>query len=109
MGQEHVAGDKVGSHVRLFRLIGRVPRLIVPDNLKSGVNRTSFYNPEINRSFGIVASYYGVGVLPARPKRPKDSRRSRTVFVSLSPASLDACAIRPSSRWPRTMRPSLRL
>jgi transposase len=29
--------DWIGSHVRLFRRIGGVPRLLVPDNLKSAV------------------------------------------------------------------------
>jgi NitT/TauT family transport system permease protein len=29
-----------------------VPRLAVPDNLKSGVHKASFYDPEINRSYG---------------------------------------------------------
>ncbi|MGN7712643.1 IS21 family transposase [Agrobacterium radiobacter] len=67
--------DWIGSHVRLFRFIGGVPRLIVPDDLKSGVNRASFYDPEINRSYGMMASHYGIGVLPARPKRPKDKSK----------------------------------
>lgn len=67
--------DWIGSHVRMFRFFDGVPRLIVPDNLKSGVNRSSFYDPEINRSFGRMASHYGVGVLPARPKRPKDKAK----------------------------------
>lgn len=31
--------DWIGSHVRMFRFFDGVPRLIVPDNLKSGVNR----------------------------------------------------------------------
>ncbi|MER8608963.1 IS21 family transposase, partial [Mesorhizobium sp. M1233] len=39
--------DWIGSHVRMFRFFDGVPRLIVPDNLKSGVNRSSFYDPEI--------------------------------------------------------------
>lgn len=52
-----------------------MPRLIVPDNLKSGVNRASFYDPEINRSYGVMAAHYGVGVLPARPQRPKDKAK----------------------------------
>ncbi|WP_346269418.1 IS21 family transposase, partial [Rhizobium wenxiniae] len=64
--------DWIGSHVRMFAFFGGVPRLIVPDNLKSGVNKASFYDPEINRSYGTMAAYYGIGVLPARPKRPKD-------------------------------------
>jgi transposase len=64
--------DWIGAHVRMFNFFGGVSRLIVPDNLKSGVNHASFYDSEINRSYGMMASHYGVGVLPARPRRPKD-------------------------------------
>jgi transposase len=67
--------DWIGAHVRMFRSFEGVPRLIVPDNLKSGVNRASFYDPEINRSYGMMASHYGVGILPARPRRPKDKAK----------------------------------
>ncbi|SCB50976.1 Transposase [Rhizobium lusitanum] len=67
--------DWIGSHVRMFHFFGGVPRLIVPDNLKSGVNHASFYDPEINRSYGMMASHYGVGVLPARPKKPRDKSK----------------------------------
>ena len=44
--------DWIGAHVRMFRFFGGVPRLVVPDNLKSGVHKASFYDPEINRSYG---------------------------------------------------------
>lgn len=64
--------DWIGSHVRLFRHIGGVTRLIVPDNLKSGVNKASFYDPEINRSYGRMTAHYDIGVVPARPKKPRD-------------------------------------
>jgi transposase len=30
--------DWIGAHVRMFRFLGGVPRLLVPDNLKSGIN-----------------------------------------------------------------------
>ena len=36
------------------------------------VNRASFYDPEINRSYGMMASHNDIGILPARPKRPKE-------------------------------------
>src|SRR5437868_11594927 len=49
--------------------------LLVPDNLKSGVNKASFYDPEINRSYGMMATHYGVGVLPARPRKPRDKAK----------------------------------
>jgi transposase len=96
--------DWIGAHVRMFRSFGGVPRLIVPDNLKSGVNKPSFYDPEINRSYGRMASHYGVGVLPARPYRPRDKakvesgvrfaqtyilgRLRRQTFFSLAEANL---------------------
>jgi transposase len=64
--------DWIGAHVRMFRFFGSAPRLLVPDNLKSGVNKSSFYDPEINRRYGKLAAYYNVGVVPARPRKPKD-------------------------------------
>jgi transposase len=67
--------DWIEAHVRMFRFFGGVPRLVVPDNLKSGVNKASFYDPEINRSYGMMAAHYGVGVLPARPRRPRDKAK----------------------------------
>jgi len=67
--------DWIEAHVRMFRFFGGVPRLLVPDNLKSGVNKASFYDPEINRSYGMMATHYGVGVLPARPRKPRDKAK----------------------------------
>jgi transposase len=67
--------DWIGAHVRMFRWFGGVPRLVVPDNLKAGVNKASFYDPEINRSYGMMAGHYGVGILPARPRRPRDKAK----------------------------------
>ena len=67
--------DWTGAHVRMFRFFGGAPKLLVPDNLKSGVNKASFYDPEINRTYGALAAYYGVGVLPARPYEPRDKAK----------------------------------
>ena len=67
--------DWTGAHVRMFRFFGGVPRLLVPDNLKSGVNKASFYDPEINRTYGAMAAHYSVGILPARPYKPRDKAK----------------------------------
>src|SRR4051812_9735336 len=67
--------DWIGAHVRMFRFFGGVPRLVVLDNLKSGVHKASFYDPEINRSYAMMAAHYGVAVLPARPYRPRDKAK----------------------------------
>lgn len=51
---------------------------------------------------GVKAVWHcGVGVLPARPRRQKTRRRSRTGSVSPRPAFSADCGGRPSSRWPR--------
>lgn len=67
--------DWIEAHVRMLRFVSGVPRLVVPDNLKSGVHKASFYDPEINRSYAMMAAHYGVGILPARPYRSRDKAK----------------------------------
>lgn len=55
-----------------MQYIGGVPRLIVPDNLKSAVNRPDRYEPQINETFQDFARHYGCAVIPARVRKPKD-------------------------------------
>ena len=66
--------DWIGAHVRMFRFFGGAPKLLVPDNLKSGVSKPSFYDPEITRTYGAMAAY-SVGILPARPGKPRDKAK----------------------------------
>jgi len=64
--------DWTGSHVRTFSYFGAVPHCIVPDNLLSGVTRTCRYEPGINATYQEMASHYGVAVIPARVRKPRD-------------------------------------
>jgi len=63
------------SHVRAFEYYERAPHIVVPDNLKAGVNRACFYEPEINRSYLDLAEHYGCAVIPARPYKAKDKAK----------------------------------
>jgi transposase len=65
----------IGSHQRALAFFGGVPKAIVPDNLKSGVTSACRYEPGLNRSYQDFAEHYGVAVIPARPKRPKDKSK----------------------------------
>ncbi len=67
--------DWIGAHVNMFNFMGGSTRLLVPDNLKSAVNKASFYDPEINRTYGRMAEHYGIGILPARPYKPRDKAK----------------------------------
>jgi transposase len=56
----------------MLRFFGSPPGLLIPDNLQSGVNKPSFHDPEIDRSDAKMAAHDNVGVVPARPRKPKD-------------------------------------
>jgi transposase len=59
-------------HVAAFGFFGGVPARLVPDNLKTGVDRPDLYDPKINRSYGELAAHYGCLVDPARSRKPRD-------------------------------------
>lgn len=67
--------DWIASHTRAFKAFGAASALIVSDNLKSGVIRACFYEPEINRSYADMAAHYGAAILPARPYKPRDKAK----------------------------------
>jgi transposase len=67
--------DWIGSHVRAFAFLGGVPEVIVPDNLKTGINSPCFYEPDINRTYQELAQHYGVAVIPARVAKPRDKAK----------------------------------
>jgi transposase len=62
-------------HVEAFGFFGGVPARLVPDNLKTGVERPDLYDPKINRSYAELAAHYGVLADPARAFRPTDKPR----------------------------------
>ncbi|MBO0776076.1 MAG: IS21 family transposase, partial [Actinobacteria bacterium] len=62
-------------HVRAFEFFGGVPARLVPDNLKTGVDRPDLYDPKINRSYAELAAHYGFLPDPARAFRPTDKPR----------------------------------
>lgn len=62
----------IEGHTNAFLYYGGVPKTIVPDNLKTGVEKAQFYEPGINRSYQELASYYGTVILPTRIRKPRD-------------------------------------
>jgi len=67
--------DWLNAHVRMFKYYGGVPRIVVPDNLKSGVRSSDLYEPDINPSYADLAAHYGVAVIPTRVARPQDKAK----------------------------------
>lgn len=67
--------DWIGSHVRAFEFGGGVTELVIPDNLRSGVSRACRYEPELNPTYQDLAEHYGVAVMPARVRKPRDKAK----------------------------------
>ncbi len=65
----------VQSHVHAFEFFGGVTVCLVPDNLKSGITKSHLYDPDVNRTFQDLADHYGVAVVPARVRTPKDKSK----------------------------------
>jgi len=66
----------VQAHIGAYEYIGGVPAITVPDNLKAGVIRPDFYDPELNPSYRELAAHYGTTIIPARVRRPRDKAKA---------------------------------
>ena len=73
----------IRSHIHAFEYFQCAPHLLVPDNLKSGVSKACFYEPELNPTYADLAEHYNCAVLPARPYRARDKAKVETgVLIS---------------------------
>ena len=69
------SADWLGSHVRALTYFGGAPCAVVPDNLKSGVTRAVRYEPDLNPAYQELAEHYGLAILPARVRKPRDKAK----------------------------------
>jgi transposase len=67
--------DWLGAHVRALEFFGGVPQAAVPDNLKSGVQKAHRYDPALNPAYQDFAEHYGLAILPARVRKPRDKAK----------------------------------
>ncbi len=67
-GQE----DWLGAHVRALAYLGGCAEKLVPDNTKTGVTEANYWDPVLNRSYHELARHYGVAIVPAGVRKPRD-------------------------------------
>jgi transposase len=67
--------DWIAAHTHAFEAIGGVPKLLVPDNTKVAVIKACRYDPQVNRTYAEMADHYDIGILPARPRKPRDKAK----------------------------------
>lgn len=66
----------IEAHVRALEFIGGVPSAAVPDNLKSGVTKPHYYDPDINITYQDFACHYGMAILPTRVVKLRDKAKA---------------------------------
>lgn len=59
-------------HVHAYKYFGGVTRILVPDNLKTGVTANTRYETQLNESYRELAEHYGTAIVPARARHPQD-------------------------------------
>lgn len=74
----------IAAHVNMYRFFGGASKLLVPDNLKTGVERADWYNPTINKTYHEMAEHYDTAVVPARVRKPKDKPSAEGTVGNIS-------------------------
>ena len=83
----------ISAHIHAFEYFSGVPRLLVPDNLRTGVSRACRYDPDLNPTYQEFAMHYDVGVVPARPRHSERQGQGRSRRANCR--TLDPCCPTP--------------
>lgn len=73
----------LGGHVDALEFYGAVPEVAVPDNPKTGVEKACRYEPILNPSYAELAAHYGIAVLPARVRKPRDKAKVENAVLQV--------------------------
>ena len=93
----------LNCHVHAYEYFGGVTRLLIPDNLKTGVTKNKRYETVLNRSYQELAEYYDTAIVPARVEHPKDKSLAEGSVKFASTWILSA--LRTAKRnWKRRVR-----
>ncbi|HHT25799.1 MAG TPA: transposase [Firmicutes bacterium] len=65
-----VTENWITAHVNAYNYFGGVTRIIIPDNLKTGVIKNTRFETVLNRSYSEMAAYYDTAIIPTRVDHP---------------------------------------
>lgn len=61
----------IALHDHAFRFFGGVPQRVVLDNLKAGITKACFDDPQVQATYRECAEYYGFLIAPCEPETPQ--------------------------------------
>jgi len=68
--------DWIRCHVHALEFFGGVPAICVPDQTRTAVRTPCRYDPELNPIYAEFGRYYNLGIIPARPRKPRDKAKA---------------------------------
>lgn len=75
----------ITAHVHMFEYFGGVTRILVPDNCKTAVlHNGGWYTQQVNQVYHEMAEHYGIAIIPARVRAPKDKPNAEGTVGNIS-------------------------
>ena len=62
----------IAAHVNAYRYFGGTTRILIPDNLKTGITANKREETIVNKAYQEMAQHYGTAVIPARIRKARD-------------------------------------
>lgn len=97
----------IRGHVDAFAYFGGVPRIVVPDNAKPLVTKVERFDVTLNRTYQAFAAHYGVAIVPARPRKPRDKGPAEAGVLLVERWILARLRHEPFTNW-ETARAAVR-
>ena len=74
--------DWIDCHINAYSYFEGVTRLLVPDNLKTGViSNKKYEDPVLNKSYQEMADHYDTTIIPTRVRNREIKRLSKGLLV----------------------------
>ena len=62
----------IDGHIHAFEYFHGVPLIVEPDNPKTAIISADHHDPVANKTYAEMARHYGVAIVPARVRKPRD-------------------------------------
>jgi len=63
------------GQAKAFEYFQGCPEIVVPDNPRAVISKACPYEPDVHPDFLLLAQHFGVAVVPARVRKPKDKAK----------------------------------
>lgn len=80
----------IDAHLKIFSYLGGCPRVLVPDNVKTAITHVNYYDPKLQSAYQDLAEHFGIAILPARVRRPRDKAKAESAVQNVQRQILGA-------------------